>query len=113
MDADTAVQEAVRAMNLTDKQALGLHRRVLGRAKHALSEKEQELADEAAAHGVSSGHGHGEKPQSIATALASALINFLLMFGLCCAYGMILFSDDFNKRHRGLGIKMNLGTAMV
>ena len=25
------------------------------------------------------------------------------MFGLCCAYGMIMFSDDFHKQHGALG----------
>jgi len=35
------------------------------------------------------------------------------MFGLCCAYGMIMFNDPHNARHRGLGVKMNLSTAML
>jgi SulP family sulfate permease len=59
------------------------------------------------------GHGHGQRPKSILTAFVSALINFLLMFGLCCAYGMIMFEDDWNTRHRGLAVKMNLATAML
>ena len=28
----------------------------------------------------------------------------LRMFGLCCAYGMIMFSDDFHKQHGALGL---------
>eukprot|EP00440_Ansanella_granifera_P063965 gb/GFBE01069349.1/.p1 GENE.gb/GFBE01069349.1/~~gb/GFBE01069349.1/.p1 ORF type:complete len:1475 (+),score=346.26 gb/GFBE01069349.1/:1-4425(+) len=59
------------------------------------------------------GHGHGEKELSIISACISALINFLLMFGLCCAYGMIMFTDDFNASHRALGVKMNLSTALI
>ncbi|CAE7035841.1 unnamed protein product [Symbiodinium natans] len=35
------------------------------------------------------------------------------MFGLCCAYGMIMFSDDFHKQHGALGVKMNLSTALI
>lgn len=58
-------------------------------------------------------HGHGEKDPSILTACASASINFLLMFGLCCAYGIIMFEDDYNSRHRGLGVKMNLCSALI
>eukprot|EP00928_Gymnodinium_smaydae_P002165 TRINITY_DN10765_c0_g2_i4.p1 TRINITY_DN10765_c0_g2~~TRINITY_DN10765_c0_g2_i4.p1 ORF type:complete len:1488 (+),score=352.65 TRINITY_DN10765_c0_g2_i4:76-4539(+) len=64
-------------------------------------------------HGHGHGHGHGEKPPSIVAATISAVINFLLMFGLCCAYGMIMFTDPWNAEHRGLGVKMNLGTALV
>jgi len=56
--------------------------------------------------------GHHEKPPSVANVLASGVINYLLMFGLCCAYGMIMF-DDVNAKHRGLAVKMNLCTAMV
>lgn len=41
----------------------------------------------------------------------SGIINWLLMFGLCCAYGMILFSDGWHESHRALGVKMNLSTA--
>ncbi|CAK0802840.1 unnamed protein product [Prorocentrum cordatum] len=72
--------------------------------------EEQHEHDDPDAHGE---HGHAEKPQSILTAGASAVINFLLMFGLCCAYGMILFEDEWNARHRGLGVKINLATALV
>jgi MFS superfamily sulfate permease-like transporter len=56
---------------------------------------------------------HSEKPRSIVNAMASATINFLLMFGLCCAYGMIMFAADHNAQHRALGVKMNLGSAFV
>jgi len=45
--------------------------------------------------------------------LVSGFINFLLMFGLCCAYGMIMFSADFHLQHRALGVKLNLCTAFV
>ena len=41
------------------------------------------------------------------------MINFMLMFGLCSAYGMIMFSDDWHAAHRGLGVKMNLFTASI
>jgi len=58
-------------------------------------------------------HGHHEKEPSLFTAVAAGLINYLLMFGFCCAYGMIMFMDPGHKRHRALAIKMNLGTAMV
>eukprot|EP00927_Polykrikos_kofoidii_P077220 TRINITY_DN74187_c0_g1_i1.p1 TRINITY_DN74187_c0_g1~~TRINITY_DN74187_c0_g1_i1.p1 ORF type:complete len:1361 (+),score=210.65 TRINITY_DN74187_c0_g1_i1:155-4237(+) len=58
------------------------------------------------------GH-HGEKGWSIISAIISGVVNYLLMFGLCCAYGMIMFNETPNKRHRGLGVKMNLGTAMI
>eukprot|EP00930_Biecheleria_cincta_P041895 TRINITY_DN28797_c0_g1_i1.p1 TRINITY_DN28797_c0_g1~~TRINITY_DN28797_c0_g1_i1.p1 ORF type:complete len:1451 (+),score=263.61 TRINITY_DN28797_c0_g1_i1:127-4353(+) len=57
------------------------------------------------------GHDHGPKPPSILTAFAAGFINWLLMFGLCCAYGMILFSDEWHAQHRPLGVKMNLATA--
>jgi hypothetical protein len=50
---------------------------------------------------------------SIIKAAASALVNFLLMFGLCCAYGLIMFEDEWNAQHRGLAVKMNLGCAMI
>jgi len=59
------------------------------------------------------GHDHKERPSSIFTAFASGLVNYLLMFGLCCAYGMIMFSDDHNKEHRALGVKMNLASAFI
>jgi len=59
------------------------------------------------------GHDHTEKASSVFTALASALVNYLLMFGLCCAYGMIMFSDDHNQQHRALSVKMNLATAFI
>lgn len=57
------------------------------------------------------GHGHGPKKPSVINAIISGFINYLLMFGLCCAYGMIMFNDDFNKQHRAMGVKMNLSTA--
>jgi len=60
-----------------------------------------------------SSHSHEKgMSASLIAALASGLINYLLMFGLCCAYGMIMF-DDANARHRALGVKMNLCTAMA
>jgi MFS superfamily sulfate permease-like transporter/CRP-like cAMP-binding protein len=58
-------------------------------------------------------HSHGAMQKSLLTAIASGVINFLLMFGLCCAYGMIMFEDEWNARHRGLGVKMNLATAFI
>lgn len=64
-------------------------------------------------HGNGHDHGHHERAPSILTAAASAVINYLLMFGLCCAYGMIMFTDDWNAKHRGLGVKLNLGTVML
>eukprot|EP00929_Paragymnodinium_shiwhaense_P064921 TRINITY_DN3259_c0_g1_i3.p1 TRINITY_DN3259_c0_g1~~TRINITY_DN3259_c0_g1_i3.p1 ORF type:complete len:1673 (+),score=413.05 TRINITY_DN3259_c0_g1_i3:114-5132(+) len=62
-------------------------------------------------HGAGVHGGHGSKGQSIVTAVASGAINFLLMFGLCCAYGMIMFEDSHNAVHRNLGVKINLFTA--
>lgn len=56
---------------------------------------------------------HAHKAPSLISAVAAAVINWLLMFGLCCAYGMIMFSDDWNNQHRALGVKMNLSTAMI
>jgi len=72
----------------------------------------KEVDRESAAHGHAA-HAHAEKPTSILTAMASAIINFMLMFGLCSAYGMIMFSDDWHGMHRGLGVKMNLSTAFI
>jgi len=54
-----------------------------------------------------------ERPQSIITATAAGVINFLLMFGLCSAYGMIMFEADHHQQHRALAVKMNLATAVV
>mmetsp|Transcript_1723 Transcript_1723/g.3188 ORF Transcript_1723/g.3188 Transcript_1723/m.3188 type:complete len:1472 (-) Transcript_1723:364-4779(-) len=64
-------------------------------------------------HGHGHGHGHGPKPQSIVSAVISGFVNYLLMFGLCCAYGMIMFTDDFNGQHRALGVKLNLLTSLL
>jgi MFS superfamily sulfate permease-like transporter/Ca2+-binding EF-hand superfamily protein/CRP-like cAMP-binding protein len=57
------------------------------------------------------GHAHAERPPSIVSATVSGLINYMLMFGLCSAYGMIMFYDDHLAKHRGLGVKMCLSTA--
>lgn len=65
-------------------------------------------------HGGKHGHGHGHaKKPTIVSALISGCINWLLMFGLCCAYGMIMFSDEFLVQHRALGVKLNLSTALI
>mmetsp|Transcript_103888 Transcript_103888/g.300473 ORF Transcript_103888/g.300473 Transcript_103888/m.300473 type:complete len:1397 (-) Transcript_103888:30-4220(-) len=65
--------------------------------------------DDQQAH--ASGHSHGRgKPVSIFAAIASGLVNYLLMFGLCCAYGMIMFGEA-NARHRALAVKMNMCTS--
>jgi len=56
-------------------------------------------------------HACRTKPHSIVSAMISGVINWLLMFGLCCAYGMILFSSEWHVQHRALGVKMNLATA--
>lgn len=61
---------------------------------------------------VSGGH-HHERPKSIVTAVAAAIINYALMFGLCCAYGMIIFAADHHKQHRALGVKMTLASAFI
>jgi len=58
------------------------------------------------------GHHHERKP-SIITAAASGLVNFLLMFGMSCAYGIIIFSDDHHRMHVPLAIKMNLSTGFL
>jgi len=115
-----SVQRDSGSWTLGKKQAKGLFRRVQNRASHATTEEEVKQAAVEAAEaqeqdhdGDAKGHDHHEKPPSLANAVASAVINFLLMFGLCCAYGMIMFADDFNQRHRGLAIKMNLGTAFL
>jgi hypothetical protein len=63
-------------------------------------------------HGHDDDHHHLKKP-SIFSALASGVINFVLMFGFCCAYGMIIFSEAGHKKHVGLGIKMCLASAAV
>lgn len=55
-------------------------------------------------------HNHERQP-SIASAAASGFINFLLMFGLCCAYGLIMFDGEANQQFQALGVKMNLCTA--
>jgi len=59
------------------------------------------------------GHHHPERKPSIVTAAASGLVNFLLMFGMSCAYGIIIFSDTHNRMHVPLAIKMNLSTSFV
>mmetsp|Transcript_65921 Transcript_65921/g.169648 ORF Transcript_65921/g.169648 Transcript_65921/m.169648 type:complete len:1614 (-) Transcript_65921:40-4881(-) len=109
-------------LTLTNKQARSLRKRVKNRASHDKTDAQEaqlralanaSLEEDAVEEGGARSHGHGEKPHSLANAVASALINFLLMFGLCCAYGMIMFSDPSSSRHVGLGIKMNLGTALV
>ena len=52
------------------------------------------------------GHDHNHtKPPSIVSAFIAALINYMLMFGLCCAYGLIMFYDDHNSKHRALGVR--------
>mmetsp|Transcript_63587 Transcript_63587/g.176865 ORF Transcript_63587/g.176865 Transcript_63587/m.176865 type:complete len:1420 (-) Transcript_63587:166-4425(-) len=58
-------------------------------------------------------HGHGERQPSLVNAIAAALINYLLMFGLCCAYGIIMFNAPHLAKHVGLGVKMNIATAMI
>eukprot|EP00928_Gymnodinium_smaydae_P046818 TRINITY_DN3120_c0_g1_i2.p1 TRINITY_DN3120_c0_g1~~TRINITY_DN3120_c0_g1_i2.p1 ORF type:complete len:1305 (-),score=253.39 TRINITY_DN3120_c0_g1_i2:1124-4846(-) len=58
-------------------------------------------------------HGHGSKPSSLVAATVSGVINWVLMFGLCCAYGMIMFSDEWHAQHRSLGVSMNLATATL
>lgn len=98
-------------------QVQAIHRYTSTRTRnfnHCDDEIQSEEQEDGKKHSKSShGHGHAEKPKSIFTAFASAVINFLLMFGLCCAYGMIMFQDSWNDRHRGLGVKMNLSTALV
>ena len=59
---------------------------------------------------IEAGH-HAHREPSLLSATISGFTNWLLMFGLGCAYGMIMFSDDWNKEHRALGVKMNLATA--
>jgi len=59
------------------------------------------------------GHHHAERKPSIITAAASGLVNFLLMFGMSCAYGIIIFSDDHHRMHVPLAIKMNLSTSFI
>eukprot|EP00435_Cladocopium_sp_Y103_P037621 s3103_g10.t1 len=51
------------------------------------------------------GHHHGMGDLSFPSAVASALINHMLMFGMCCAYGMIIFSEERHSDHRALGVK--------
>mmetsp|Transcript_63589 Transcript_63589/g.176882 ORF Transcript_63589/g.176882 Transcript_63589/m.176882 type:complete len:1421 (-) Transcript_63589:166-4428(-) len=58
-------------------------------------------------------HGHGERQPSLVNAIAAALINYLLMFGLCCAYGIIMFNAPHLAKHVGLGVKMNISTAAI
>ena len=53
------------------------------------------------------------KVSSFAGALASALINHMLMFGMCCSYGMIMFSEERNAAHRALGVKMCLAASFI
>ncbi|CAE7368516.1 unnamed protein product [Symbiodinium microadriaticum] len=53
------------------------------------------------------------KVGSFAGALASALINHMLMFGMCCSYGMIIFSEQRNAAHRALGVKMCLAASFI
>jgi len=77
-----------------------------GESRMTTASQAEEAHDEG--HG---GHGHGEHAPSIMTAIPSALINYMLMFGLCSAYGMIMFYDDSLAIHRGLGVKMCLSTA--
>lgn len=87
---------------LTSAQFKGLVRKEVGeRASHSGDDRHHS-------------HDHHEMATpSILTALAAAIINFLLMFGLCCAYGLIMFEDDWNAQHRGMAVKMNLGTALI
>ncbi|CAL1139877.1 unnamed protein product, partial [Cladocopium goreaui] len=59
------------------------------------------------------GHHHGMGDLSFPSAVASALINHMLMFGMCCAYGMIIFSEERHSDHRALGVKMCLAAAFV
>jgi len=58
-------------------------------------------------------NGHGEREPNLLNAIASALINYLLMFGLCCAYGNIMFNAPHLAKHVGLGVKMNISTAAI
>jgi len=37
----------------------------------------------------------------------------MLMFGLCCAYGLIMFDGETAMMHQALGVKMNLCTAAL
>ena len=54
----------------------------------------------------------GPAKPSILKALVSASINFILMFGLCCVYGIIMFDGPY-AQHQALGVKMNLASAMI
>ncbi|CAK0863263.1 unnamed protein product [Prorocentrum cordatum] len=69
-------------------------------------------AQEGTRGGVVGGHSHAHlgKEPSLLAAVVSGIINFLLMFGLCCAYGMIMF-DEVNAKWQSLGVKMSLATS--
>jgi len=105
----------------TKAEVMGLgtllqHKALSSRQQRQLDRHELEVAmrteKRQAAVDTSTVHSHG-KPVFWLTAVISSLINFLLMFGLCCAYGMIMFSDEYHKQHGALGVKMNLSTALI
>lgn len=62
---------------------------------------------------IQNDHDHGPEKRSFPAAVASAVINHMLMFGMCCAYGMIIFSEEKHSDHRALGVKMCLVAAFV
>merc|ERR1719428_1882437 len=77
-------------------------------------DEDEHHEDDGHGHGHGGGgHGHGAKPHSLVSSAISALIVFILMFGLCCVYGLVMFVEDYNKQHRPLGVKMNLATGVI
>jgi len=106
-DLTSAAQASIHALSNTE----GRLSKSQGKELYTCMGAHENRLDE---HGHGSAHGgHHAKPRSILTALASAIINFLLMFGLCCAYGIIMFDVEWNAQHRGLGVKMNLVSALI
>jgi len=113
---NSGLKEKRSDLALGGEDAKVTHQALTGYQQRQLDKNELEVAARIekrnAVEGGHAGHSHG-KPVFWLTAVISSLINFLLMFGLCCAYGMIMFSDDFHKQHGALGVKMNLSTALI
>mmetsp|Transcript_62254 Transcript_62254/g.114355 ORF Transcript_62254/g.114355 Transcript_62254/m.114355 type:complete len:1451 (-) Transcript_62254:247-4599(-) len=100
-----------RSMSMSSVNSARLTNKTSQQLRNSVSAAEDLHTKELHAHDAH--HGHKEKKPSIVSAVISGFVNYLLMFGLCCAYGMIMFTDDFNGQHRALGVKLNLLTSFL
>jgi len=105
-DAQSKPRQRTTVNSNTAKRLSDTQKKMLGRKLHNKLETARDDLDLEYSP-------HAERPVSVLTAAVSGIVNYLLMFGLCAAYGLIMFSDEHNERHCPLAVKMNLGTAMI